>query len=105
MKYNYIFICFILFLYIIKRNVILVMQSRIFLHFREIFLQFRLKKKILEIITIYLTQETCLIIINVENNFAASYFVEMVIHFIFQDLLMHIKFNEQHLFAFIKHIN
>ncbi len=29
--------------------------------------------------------ETFLIIINVENNFAASYFVEMVMHFIFQD--------------------
>ncbi len=46
---------------------------------------------LLEIITIYLTQETFLIIINVENNFAASYFVEMVIHFIFQDVFINIK--------------
>ncbi len=52
------------------------------------------------------SQETFLIIINVEKNFAASYFcVEMVIHFIFQDFLINIKFNELHLFAFIKYIN
>ncbi len=51
------------------------------------------------------SQETFLIIINVENNFAASYFVEMVINFIFQDFLINIKFNKQHLFAFIKYIN
>ncbi len=29
----------------------------------------------------------------------------MVIYFIFQDLLINIKFNEQHLFAFVKYIN
>ncbi len=60
----------------------------------------------LEIITIYLTQETFLIITNVENNFAASFFcVEIVIHCIFQNFCIHIQFNEQHLFAFIKYIH
>ncbi len=43
-------------------------------------LQFSVSHDLLEI-TIYLTQETFLIIINVENNFAASYFVKMVIHY------------------------
>ncbi len=38
-------------------------------------LQFSVLHDLLEIITIYLTQETFLIIINVEYNFAASYFV------------------------------
>ncbi len=37
------------------------------------------------------------------KQFAALYFVEMVIHYIFQDLLINIKFNEQHLFAFVKY--
>ncbi len=71
--------------------------------FSSSLLQFSVSHDLLEIITIY--QETFLIIINVENSFAASYFVEMVIHFIFQDFLINIKFNEQHLFAFIKYIN
>ncbi len=31
--------------------------------------------------------------------------VEMVMNFIFQDFLINIKFNEQHLFAFIKYNN
>ncbi len=37
------------------------------------------------------------------KQFAALYFVEMVMHYIFQDLLINIKFNEQHLFAFVKY--
>ncbi len=61
---------------------------------------------LLEIITIYLTQETFLIIINVKNNFAASYCVwKWWKYTIFQDFLINIKFNEQHFFAFIKYIN
>ncbi len=52
-------------------------------------LQFSVSHDLLEIITIYLTQETFLIIINVEK-FAASYFVEIVMHFklyIYQKIL------------------
>ncbi len=37
--------------------------------------QFSVSRDLLEIITIYLTQETFLITINVENYFAAAYFV------------------------------
>ncbi len=51
------------------------------------------------------SQETFLIIINVENNFAASYFVWKWWYTIFQDFLINIKFNQQHLFAFIKYFN
>ncbi len=47
--------------------------------FSSSLLQFSVSRDLLEIITIYLTQETFLIIINVENNFAASYCVKMVI--------------------------
>ncbi len=68
-------------------------------------LQFSVSHDLLEIITIYLTRETFLIIINVENNFAASYFMWKWWYTIFQDFFINIKFNEQHLFAFIKYIN
>ncbi len=40
-----------------------------------IFFIFSVSSDLLEIITIYLTQETFLITINVENYFAAAYFV------------------------------
>ncbi len=66
------------------------MQSRIFF---IITYQFSVSHDLLEIITIYLTQGTFLIIINVENNFAASYCVWKW-WYTFQDL-----------FAFIKYIN
>ncbi len=46
-----------------------------------------------EIIKMYLTKETFLIIINVENNFAASYFVWKWRFTIFQDVLINRKFN------------
>ncbi len=72
--------------------------------FSSSLLQFSVSRDLLEIITIYLTQETFLIIINVENNFAASYFVWK------WWFLINLKFNEQHLlnilikfvYAFIK---
>ncbi len=51
---------------------------------------------LLEIYNLFDSQETFRIIINVENNFANT---------IFLDFLKNIKFNEQHLFAFIKYIN
>ncbi len=44
-----------------------------------------------EIIQMYLTKETFLIIINVENNFAASYFVWKWRYTIFQDVLINRK--------------
>ncbi len=44
-----------------------------------------------EIIKMYLTKETFLIIINVENNFAASYFVWKWRYTIFQDVLINRK--------------
>ncbi len=72
--------------------------------FSSSLLQFSVSHDLLEIITIYLTQETFLIIINVKNNFAASYFVWKWWYTIFQDFLINIKFNEQDLFAFIKYI-
>ncbi len=75
------------------------MQSRI----SSSLLQFSVSHDLLEIITIYLTQETFLIIINVKNN--------LLLHILcgngdalFQDFLINIKFNEQDLFAFIKYI-
>ncbi len=71
-------------------------------------LQFSVSHDLLEIITIYLTQETFLIIIiiNVENII----FCVKMMHFIFQDFLINVQFNEQHLsnilikfvYAFIK---
>ncbi len=73
--------------------------------FSSSLLQFSVSHELLEIITIYLTQEKFLIIINVENYFAASYFVWKWWYTIFQDFLINIKFNEQHLFAFMKYIN
>ncbi len=47
------------------------MQSRI----SSSILQFQVSCDLLEIITIYLIQETFSIFVNVEKNFAASYFV------------------------------
>ncbi len=56
--------------------------------FASSLLQFSVSHALIEIIAIYLTQETFLIIINVENNFAASFCVEMVIHFNFKDFFI-----------------
>ncbi len=64
------------------------MQSRIFF-----ITPFWVSHDHLEIITINLTQET-FVQYNVENNFAASYFVWKWRHFIFQDFFINIKFNE-----------
>ncbi len=76
------------------------MQSRIFFIITPVFsvvCSFRNHYNLFD------SQETFMIIINVENNFAASYFVEMVI---FLDFLINIKFNEQHLLnILIKFVN
>ncbi len=72
------------------------MQSRIFFiitKFVSVTCHF-VTLSLLEIITIYLTQETFLIIINVKNNFAT-----------FLEFLINMKFNDLNLFAFIKYIN
>ncbi len=73
--------------------------------FSSSLLQFSVSHDLLEIINLFDSQETFLIIINVKNNFAASYFVWKWWCTIFQDFLINIKFNEQHLFACIKYIN
>ncbi len=51
------------------------------------------------------SQETFLIIINVETILLLHILCGNGDNFIFQDFLINIKFNEQHLFAFIKYIN
>ncbi len=64
------------------------MQRRICFNFSEI---------IRNLFNLFDSQETCLIIINMENYLLLHILCGKVIYFIFQDCLININFNEQHL--------
>ncbi len=78
------------------------MQSRI----SSSLLQFSVLHDLIEIITIYLTQYTFLIIVSWKLFCCFIFCVEMVMHFIFHDFLINIKFNQQNLSSiFITFVN
>jgi len=84
LKITFLFEC------IVKCNLFLWCKAEFFTSLRQSSVSHDPSEIIL--ICLFAAQEIFLININVENNCAASYFVETVIHFIFQDPLMNRKF-------------